>query len=166
MVQDITDIDDTPGEKRALSGMSGHCDTKEMASLYSEAGWLASKHGQLPQVMFVLRSQQVAGVEEHLLVDRKAAHGSASESSNGERSGRISEVRSVGIALYPKTLLVESDGVDVDPALTACGDLNPQWEPVRLNGVAEASESSHACAVVAGVQGQVQVAVRSCLDPD
>jgi hypothetical protein len=63
-------------------------------------------------------------------------------------------------------LHIESNWMIVDPTITACDDLDSQWEPVRLNGVAEPGESSHADVVGVGVHGQDQVAVRSRLDPD
>jgi hypothetical protein len=75
-------------------------------------------------------------------------------------------VRALRVALDPETLYLESDWMDVDPTITACGDLHSQWKPVRLNGVAETGQSSHACVVVVGVHSQVQIAVRPRLDPD
>jgi hypothetical protein len=76
------------------------------------------------------------------------------------------EVCPLGVALEPEAWGIESDWVDVEPTITACGDLNSHWKPVRLNGEAETCEGSHVDVVVVGVHGQVQVAVRSRLDPD
>lgn len=75
-------------------------------------------------------------------------------------------MRPLGVALDPVALHIESDWVDIDPTIAACGNLNSQWKPVRLNGVAETGESSHAAVVVVGIHSQVQVAVRPRLDPD
>ena len=78
----------------------------------------------------------------------------------GEIYGWITEVRAVHALLDAGATEAEVDGVKIDPAARAAGQLEPNRQPVRLGGEPERLESEPGGRERLRVHGEVEVAVR------
>ena len=105
--------------------------------------------------MLILRAQLITGVKQKLLVRGQAADLPPTQHSDSERHDRILEVQAPRVALDAMALRIESHWMHVDPTLASCSNLYAQWQPVRLDRVAEVRKGRHASAEIFGVNGQV-----------
>lgn len=105
-------------------------------------------------------------MEPHLLLAGKAWHDVGSEHAVGERLGWVVKAAAAQVGLAPVPCAVEGHRVQIDPAAARRDELYPDRTPVGLHRVTEPAQGAERGRLMLGVDGEVQVAVRTRLATD
>jgi hypothetical protein len=112
---------------------------------------------QESQIVAVVASGLIAGVEPQLLIDREAGDRHAADRAGGEAVPEVLEVAAVDVGLEAVAVGVEGNGVEIDPAAGLGDEFDADGTPVGLHDEAEGMEGFYCCRFVVGVDGEVEV---------
>jgi hypothetical protein len=112
---------------------------------------------QESQVVAVVVSRLIAGVEPQLLIDRQAGDGHAADRAGGEAVPGVIEVAAADGGLAAVAVGVEGNGVEIDPTAGLGDEFDADGTPVGLHDEAEGMKGFYGCRFVVGVDGEVEV---------